>query len=61
MTSGDRYPQIFPGHEGGVLVTCLSVADYLWAGVWWLMWMWSVCVVQVDIDDASDCQLYLLL
>ena len=35
---------------------CLSAAGYLWAGVWGLVWMWLVWVVQFDMDDASDCQ-----
>ena len=58
MTAGDHYPEIFPGLGGGVLVACLSAAGCLWAGVWRLVWMWSVWVVQVDMDDASDCQLH---
>ena len=60
MTAGDHYlyPQIFPGLGGGVLVAGLSAAGCLWAGVWWLVGIWSVRVVQVDMDDASDYQLY---
>ena len=58
VTTGDLYPQIFPGFGGWVLVACLSAAGCLWAGVWRLVWMWSVWVVQVDMDEASDFQLY---
>ena len=58
MTAGDHYPQMFPDLGGGVLVACLSAAGCLWAGVWRLVWMWLVWVVLVDMDDASDCQLY---
>ena len=34
MTTGDHYPQIFPGIGGGVPIACLSAAGCLWAGVW---------------------------
>ena len=61
MTASDHYPQIFRCLRGGVLVACVSAAGCLWAGVWRLVWIWSVWVVQFDMDDASDCQLYLLL
>ena len=42
----------FPSLRGGVLVACLSVAGYLWAGVGWLVWIWSMWVVQVDMDEC---------
>ena len=58
MTAGDHYPQILPGLGGGVMVACLSAAGCLWAKVRLLVWIRSVWVVQVDMDDASDCQLY---
>ena len=58
MTAGYHYPQIFPGLGGGVLAACLSVDGCLWAGDWRLVLMWSVWVVQVDMEDALDYQLY---
>ena len=39
------------GLGGGVLVTCLSVAGCLLPGVGRLVWIWSVWVVQVDMDE----------
>ena len=44
--------------EVGFWLPILSAAGCLWAGVWRFVWMWSVWVVQVDMDDASYCQLY---
>ena len=60
MTAGDHYPPplIFPGLRGGVLVACFSAAGCFWAGVWRWVYIWVVWVVQVDMNDASDCQLY---
>ena len=60
MTAGDHYPLIFPGLGGGFVVDCLQLlaACGLWTGVWRLVWMWSAWVVQFDMDDASDVQLY---
>ena len=58
MTAGDHSPKIFPSFGGGALVACLSAAGCLWAGVWRLVWMWSLWVVQVDMDYTLDCTLY---
>ena len=58
MTAGDHYPQLLPDLGGGVLVACLSDAGCLLAWVWLLVMIWSVWVVQVNMDDVSDCQLY---
>ena len=57
MTAGDHYPKIFPSLGGGVLAACLS-SGCLWAGVWRLVWIWSVWVDQVDMEDILDYQLY---
>ena len=38
----------------------LPVGDNLWAGVWQLVCMWSFWVVQVDMNDASDCHIILI-
>ena len=54
-------PKYFLVLEFGHWFACLSAAGCLWAGVWRLVWIWSVWVVQVDMDDALDCHLYRLL
>ena len=42
MTADDNHP----------VVACLSVAGCLWAGVGRLVWIWSMWVVQVDMDEC---------
>ena len=51
LTAGDHYPKMSQSWRLG-LVVCLSVAGHLWTGIGQLVWILSMWIVEVDIDEC---------